>query len=84
MHMCTSTCRDDLELSTAEVNDYIKRMVQAGFGKESVRNGSDDLAKVMETSIGVIENATTCHLTRRGYLFNNAVRFFRLDESKYK
>jgi predicted TIM-barrel fold metal-dependent hydrolase len=70
----------------AEVNDYIKRMVQAGFGKR-ILYGTDLMIwpKLLETSIGVIENANYLSFDqKRDILFNNAVRFFRLDESKYK
>ena len=70
----------------AEVNDYIKRLVQAGFGKR-IMYGTDLMIwpKLLETSIGVIENANYLSFDqKRDILFNNAVRFFRLDESKYK
>jgi predicted TIM-barrel fold metal-dependent hydrolase len=70
----------------AEVNDYIKRLVQAGFGKR-ILYGTDLMVwpKLLETSIGVIENADYLSFDqKRDILFNNAVRFFRLDESKYK
>jgi len=41
--------------------------------------------KLIETSIGLIENAHYLSFDqKRDILFNNAVRFFRLDESKYK
>ena len=70
----------------AEVNDYIKRLVQAGFGKR-ILYGTDLMIwpKLLETSLGVIENANYLSFDqKRDILFNNAVRFFRLDESKYK
>ena len=70
----------------AEINDYIKRLVQAGFGKR-IMYGTDLLIwpKLMEVSIGVIENANYLSFDqKRDILFNNAVRFFRLDESKFK
>ena len=70
----------------AEINDYIKRLVQAGFGKR-IMYGTDLLVwpKLMEVSIGVIENANYLSFDqKRDILFNNAVRFFRLDESKFK
>lgn len=70
----------------AEVNDYIKRLVQAGFGKR-IMYGTDLMVwpKLLETSIGVIENANYLSFDqKRDIFFNNAVRFFRLDESKYK
>jgi len=70
----------------AEVNDYIKRMVQAGFGKR-IMYGTDLMVwpKLLETSISVIENANYLSFDqKRDILFNNAVRFFRLDASKYQ
>jgi predicted TIM-barrel fold metal-dependent hydrolase len=70
----------------AEVNDYIKRLVQAGFGKR-ILYGTDLLVwpKLLETSIGVIENANYLSFDqKRDILFNNAIRFFRLDENKFK
>jgi len=70
----------------AEVNDYIKRLVQAGFGKR-IMYGTDLMVwpKLLETSIGVIENANYLSADqKRDIFFNNAVRFFRLDENKYK
>ena len=70
----------------AEVNDYIKRLVQAGFEKR-IMYGTDLMIwpKLLETSIGVIENANYLSFDqKRDILFNNAVRFFRLDESKFK
>jgi predicted TIM-barrel fold metal-dependent hydrolase len=69
-----------------EVNNYIRRLVQAGFGKR-ILYGTDLLVwpKLLETSIGVIENANYLSFDqKRDILFNNAVRFFRLDESKLK
>jgi predicted TIM-barrel fold metal-dependent hydrolase len=70
----------------AEINDYIKRLVQAGFEKR-IMYGTDLLIwpKLIETSIGVIENANYLSFDqKRDILFNNAIRFFRLDESKFK
>jgi uncharacterized protein len=69
-----------------EINDYIKRLVQAGFGKR-IMYGTDLLVwpKLIETSISVIENANYLSFEqKRDILFNNAVRFFRLDENKFK
>jgi hypothetical protein len=41
--------------------------------------------KLLETSIGVIENANyLSEDQKRDIFYNNAVRFFNLDESKYK
>jgi predicted TIM-barrel fold metal-dependent hydrolase len=69
-----------------EIHSYLKRLVQAGFGKR-ILYGTDLLVwpGLIETSIGVIENAD--YLTegqKRDILFNNAVRFFNLDESRFK
>lgn len=70
----------------AEVNNYIKRLVQAGFEKR-IMYGTDLMVwpKLLETSIGVIENANYLSFDqKRDIFFNNAVRFFRLDENKFK
>ncbi|WP_423126329.1 amidohydrolase family protein [Gaoshiqia sp. Z1-71] len=69
-----------------EIHAYIKRIVQAGFGKR-IMYGTDFMMwpKLFETSIGVIENAQYLSFDqKRDILFNNAVRFFRLDESQFK
>jgi len=69
-----------------EINNYIKRLVQAGFEKR-IMYGTDLLVwpKLQEISIDVIQNATYLSFDqKRDILFNNAVRFFRLDESKFK
>jgi len=70
----------------AEVNDYIKRLVQAGFEKR-IMYGTDLMIwpKLLETSLSVIENAN--YLSddqKRDILFNNAVRFFHLDSAKFQ
>ena len=70
----------------AEIHAYLKRLVQAGFGKR-IMYGTDFMVwpKLFETSIGLIENADYLSFDqKRDILFNNAVRFFRLDASKYK
>lgn len=72
--------------SQVEVNAYLKRLVQAGFGKR-IMYGTDMLIwpKLVETSLSVIENADyLSYDQKRDILFNNAVRFFRLDPDKYK
>lgn len=69
-----------------EVNACIKRIVQAGFGKR-IMYGTDFMSwpKLFETSIGVIENAQYLSFDqKRDILFNNAVRFFRLDPNQFK
>jgi hypothetical protein len=69
-----------------EVNDYIQRLVEAGF-EDRVMFGTDQLIwpKLMAYSISVIQNAE--YLTpeeKRDILYNNAVRFLRLDTSSTK
>jgi predicted TIM-barrel fold metal-dependent hydrolase len=64
-----------------EVNRYIERLVDAGFG-DRVLFGTDQLAwpKLMSYSISLIQNAD--YLTpqqKRDILYNNAVRFLRLE-----
>lgn len=69
-----------------EVNNYIKRLVQAGFEKR-IMYGTDLMIwpKLLETSIGVIENANYLSFDqKRDIFYNNAVRFFRLDERKFQ
>lgn len=69
-----------------EIHAYLKRLVQAGFSKR-ILYGTDLLIwpKLLETAIGVIENANYLSAEqKRDIFFNNAVRFFRLDESKFK
>ena len=67
-----------------EVNHYIERMVDAGF-EDRIMFGTDQFMwpKLMAYSIGIIQNAD--YLTpeqKRDILYNNAVRFLRLDTSK--
>lgn len=63
-----------------EVNRYIRRLVEAGFG-DRVMYGTDQLIwpGLMAYSIGIIQNAD--YLTpaqKRDILYNNAARFLRL------
>ncbi|MVM28961.1 amidohydrolase family protein [Spirosoma sp. HMF4905] len=70
----------------AEIHAYLKRLVQAGFGKR-ILYGTDFMVwpKLFETSMSVIENADFLSFDqKRDIFFNNAVRFFRLDASKFK
>jgi len=65
-----------------EIHAVIRRLVQAGFGKR-IMYGTDFLfwPRMIETSIGVIQNAS--YLTeeqKRDILYNNAARFLRIDE----
>ena len=67
-----------------EVNRYIQRLVEAGF-EDRVMFGTDQLIwpKLMTYSISIIQNAD--YLTpeqKRDILYNNAVRFLRLDKEK--
>ncbi len=67
-----------------EVNRYIERMVDAGF-EDRIMFGTDQFRwpKLMAYSISIIQNAG--YLTpeqKRDILYNNAVRFLRLDTSK--
>ena len=69
-----------------EVNNYIKRIVDAGF-EDRVMFGTDQLLwpKLMAFSISVIQNAD--YLTpqqKRDILYNNAARFLRLDKPPSK
>jgi predicted TIM-barrel fold metal-dependent hydrolase len=69
-----------------EVNRYIERLVDAGFG-DRVMFGTDQLVwpKLMAYSIGIIQNAD--YLTpeqKRDILYNNAARFLRLDPKRSK
>lgn len=72
--------------SQVEVNAYLKRLVQAGFGKR-IMYGTDFMIwpKLLETSLSIVENADyLSYDQKRDILFNNAVRFFRLDPNKFK
>jgi uncharacterized protein len=67
-----------------EVNRYIERIVDAGF-EDRIMFGTDQFMwpKLMAYSISIIQNAD--YLTpeqKRDILYNNAVRFLRLDASK--
>ena len=69
-----------------EIHSYLQRLVQAGFGKR-IMYGTDLMIwpKLLETSIQVIESANYLSAEqKRDIFFNNAVRFFNLDESKFK
>lgn len=67
-----------------EVNRYIERMVDAGFG-DRVMYGTDQLAwpGLMAYSIGLIQNADyLSQEQKRDILYNNAARFLRLEPAK--
>jgi hypothetical protein len=68
-----------------EVHYYIKKLVQAGFGKR-IMYGTDlfSYPRMIEGSMSVIEHAQyLSEEQKRDILFNNAARFFRLDESQF-
>ncbi|MBN1387044.1 MAG: amidohydrolase family protein [Bacteroidales bacterium] len=67
------------------VHTYIKGLVQAGFGKR-IMYGTDFFTypRMIEGSMSVIENARYLgDDQKRDILFNNAARFFRMDESRF-
>jgi len=69
-----------------EVNRYIERLVDGGFG-DRVMFGTDQLVwpKLMAYSISIIQNAD--YLTpeqKRDILYNNAARFLRIDTKSAK
>jgi len=69
-----------------EVNRYIERLVDGGFG-DRVMFGTDQLGwpRLMAYSIGIVQNAD--YLTpqqKRDILYNNAARFLRLDQAPLK
>lgn len=69
-----------------EIHMYLRRLVQAGFGKR-ILYGTDLMVwpELLETSIGVIENANyLSEDQKRDIFFNNAVRFFKLDPKKFE
>ena len=66
----------------AEVNDYIKRLVQAGFGKR-IMYGSDQMGwpDAIPMSIRKIENAPFLTESQKQDIFyNNAKAFFNLKD----
>lgn len=68
-----------------DVHYYIKRMIQAGFGKR-IMYGTDFMMwpRLFETSMGVIEHAQyLSEDQKRDILFNNAIRFLRLDKDQF-
>ncbi len=69
-----------------EVNRYIQRLVEAGF-EDRVMYGTDQLQwpKLMAYSISIIQNADYLSPEqKRDILYNNAVRFLRLDTKQSK
>jgi len=69
-----------------EVNRYIQRLVEAGF-EDRVMFGTDQLEwpKLMSYSISIIQNADYLSPEqKRDILYNNAVRFLRLETTHSK
>jgi uncharacterized protein len=68
----------------SEVNRYIERLVNAGFG-DRVMYGTDQLVwpGLMAYSIGIVQNADYLSPEqKRDILYNNAARFLRLEPAK--
>lgn len=68
-----------------EIHRYVKRLVQAGFGKRVIY-GTDFILwpRMFETSMGVIEHAQyLSEDQKRDILFNNAARFLRMDKGEF-
>ena len=69
-----------------EIHRYLQRLVQAGFGKR-ILYGTDLMMwpELLETSIGVIENANYLSQDqKRDIFFNNAVRFFNWNPEDFE
>jgi len=69
-----------------EVQWYIKRLIQAGFGKR-IMYGTDFMMwpRLFETSMGVVMNAQfLSEDQKRDIMFNNAVRFFRMNKEDFE
>jgi predicted TIM-barrel fold metal-dependent hydrolase len=69
-----------------EIHMYLKRLVQAGFGKR-ILYGTDLMMwpELLETSIGVIENANyLSEDQKRDIFFNNAIRFFNWNPKDFE
>lgn len=67
----------------AEFHSYLKRLVDAGFGKR-IMFGSDQMVwpEVIEVAIDNIEGASfLTQAQKRDILYNNAARFLRLNEA---
>ena len=69
----------------AEVNRYIRRLVEAGF-EDRVMFGTDQLEwpKLMAYSISLIQNADYLSpQEKRDILYHNAARFLRLETAQH-
>jgi uncharacterized protein len=70
-------------LPRAAFHDYLRRIVEAGFGKR-VLFGSDQMVwpEALELAIDAIESAAfLTPAQKRDILYHNAARFLRLDEA---
>jgi predicted TIM-barrel fold metal-dependent hydrolase len=71
-------------LPRAGFHDYLRRIVEAGFGKR-VMFGSDQMVwpETLETAIDSIEQATFLTAEqKRDIFYNNAARFLKLSEAE--
>jgi predicted TIM-barrel fold metal-dependent hydrolase len=69
-----------------EIHMYLERLVRAGFAKR-ILYGTDLILwpELLETSIGVIENANYLSAEqKRDIFFNNAIRFFNWDPADFE
>jgi predicted TIM-barrel fold metal-dependent hydrolase len=67
----------------AEFHAYLKRLVDAGFGKR-IMFGSDQMiwAEAIEKAVANIESAPLTPEQKRDILYNNAARFLRLSQAE--
>lgn len=73
----------DYAFPRAEFHAYLKRLVDAGFGKR-IMFGSDQMIwpDAIEKAIANIESAPLTAEEKRDILYNNAARFLRLSETE--
>ena len=72
----------DWALPRKEFHAYLRRLVEAGFGKR-IMFGSDQMVWPETIGMGIEGIESAAFLTaeqKRDILYNNAVRFFRLDK----
>ncbi len=72
----------DWALPRREFHDYLRRLVQAGFGKR-ILFGSDQMLWAEAIGLAIESINSADFLTeeqKRDILYNNAVRFFRLGD----
>ena len=74
----------DFALPRAGFHDYLRRIVEAGFG-ERVMFGSDQMGwpEAQEVAIQAIESATfLSERQKRDILYNNGARFLKLTNTE--